>query len=57
MFEFIDSELSSHYYTERYERDNRIYTEQVRLLSHRNGSLLRFNQTQGKIVFVSPSSS
>lgn len=54
LFEFIDSEISSHFYTERFEKGGSIQTEEVRLIAYKDGSVLKINSREAKIVFNSP---
>lgn len=55
VFEFIDYDFSSHYYTERFDKNGKIFTEEVRLITHRDGSMIKVNSRSGTIVYVSPS--
>ena len=54
LYEFIDSEFTSHMYIEKFEIEEKQFTEEVRLLSFKDGSQIKILGQMGKIVYISP---
>ena len=50
----MDKDLSVHQYIERFERNGKILQEVVRLVTHRDSSMLKINTNTATIVFNSP---
>ena len=54
MLEVMDKDLSVHQYIERFERNGKILQEVVRLVTHRDSSMLKINTNTATIVYNSP---